>query len=163
VTDVIKNHIFEVAREESADLIIVEIGGTVGDIENELFLESVRQMKEDVGRGNIAYVHLTYVPIPYGVHEQKSKPTQQSVNLLKQRGIFPDVIIGRCPEFLSKEVRAKISNFCDVDPEAVITGLDVEDIYEIPLIFEQEGLPAILHKKLNIYSPPDMAKWRQWI
>jgi CTP synthase len=163
VTDVIKNHVFDVAREESADLIIVEIGGTVGDIENELFLESVRQMREDVGRGNIAYVHLTYVPVPYGVHEQKSKPTQQSVNLLKQRGIFPDVIIGRCPQFLSKEVRAKISNFCDVDPEAVITGLDVEDIYEIPLIFEQEGLPAILHKKLNIYSPPDMGKWRQWI
>jgi len=163
VTDVIKNHIFEVAKEESADLVIVEIGGTVGDIENELFLESVRQMKEDVGRGNIVYVHLTYVPVPYGVHEQKSKPTQQSVNLLKQRGIFPDVIIGRCPEFLSKEVRTKISNFCDVDPEAVITGLDVEDIYEIPLIFEQEGLPAILHKKLNIYSPPDMTRWRQWI
>jgi len=163
VTDVIKNHIFEVAREESADLIIVEIGGTVGDIENELFLESVRQMKEDAGRGNIAYVHLTYVPIPYGVHEQKSKPTQQSVNLLKQRGIFPDVIIGRCSQFLSREVRTKISNFCDVDPEAVITGLDVEDIYEIPLVFEQEGLPAILHKKLNIYSPPDMARWRNWI
>ena len=163
VTDVIKNHIFEIAKEESADLVIVEIGGTVGDIENELFLESVRQMKEDVGRGNIAYVHLTYVPIPYGVHEQKSKPTQQSVNLLKQRGIFPDVIIGRCSQFLSREVRTKISNFCDVDPEAVITGLDVEDIYEIPLVFEQEGLPAILHKKLNIYSPPDMARWREWI
>jgi CTP synthase len=163
VTDVIKSHIFEIAREESADLVIVEIGGTVGDIENELFLESVRQMKEDVGRGNIAYVHLTYVPIPYGVHEQKSKPTQQSVNLLKQRGIFPDVIIGRCSQFLSQEVKTKISNFCDVDPEAVITGLDVEDIYEIPLIFEQEGLPAILHKKLNIYSPPDMARWRRWI
>jgi CTP synthase len=163
VTDVIKNHIFEIAGEESADLIIVEIGGTVGDIENELFLESVRQMKEDVGRDNIAYVHLTYVPIPYGVHEQKSKPTQQSVNLLKQRGIFPDVIIGRCSQFLSREVRTKISNFCDVEPEAVITGLDVEDIYEIPLIFEQEGLPAILHKKLGIYSPPDMTRWRTWI
>jgi CTP synthase len=163
VTDVIKQHFFDVAKEESADLIIVEIGGTVGDIENELFLESVRQIKEDVGRDNIVYVHLTYVPIPYGVHEQKSKPTQQSVNLLKQRGIFPDVIIGRCSQFLSKEVRNKISNFCDVDPEAVITGLDVEDIYEIPLVFEQEGLPAILHKKLKIYSPPDMAKWKLWI
>ena len=163
VTDVIKNHIFDVAREESADMVIVEIGGTVGDIENELFLESVRQMREDVGRGNIAYVHLTYVPIPYGVNEQKSKPTQQSVNLLKQRGIFPDVIIGRCSQFLTKEIKSKISNFCDVDPEAVITGLDVEDIYEIPLIFEQEGLPAILHKKLNIYSPPDMTRWRKWI
>jgi len=163
VTDVIKDHIFEVAREESADLVIVEIGGTVGDIENELFLEAMRQMKEDVGRDNIVYVHLTYVPIPFGVNEQKSKPTQQSVNLLKQRGIFPDIIIGRCSEFLSKEVKAKISNFCDVDPEAVITGLDVDDIYEIPVVFEEEGLPGILHKKLNIYSPPDLRRWKQLI
>jgi CTP synthase len=159
VTNVIKNHIFGVAKDESADLIIVEIGGTVGDIENELFLEAMREMKEDVGRENIVYVHLTYVPIPYGVNEQKSKPTQQSVNLLKQRGIFPDVIIGRCSEFLTDSVKAKISNFCDVEPEAVITGLDVEDIYEIPLIFEKEGLAGILHKKLNIYSPPDMIRW----
>jgi CTP synthase len=163
VTDVIKDHVFHVAHEESADLVIVEIGGTVGDIENELFLESMRQMKEDVGRENIVYVHLTYVPIPYGVNEQKSKPTQQSVNLLKQRGIFPDIIIGRCSEFLTKEVKAKISNFCDVDPEAVVTGLDVDDVYEIPIIFEKEGLAEILHKKLNIYSPPDLRRWKQFI
>ncbi len=163
VTDVIKNHIFDVARDESADLIIVEIGGTVGDIENELFLEAMRQMKEDVGKENTVYVHLTYVPIPYGVNEQKSKPTQQSVNLLKQRGIFPDIIIGRCSEYLTKEVKTKISNFCDVDSEAVITGLDVSDIYEIPIVFEEEGLPGILHKKLNIYSPPDLRKWKQLI
>lgn len=163
VTDVIKNHIFGIAQKESADLVIVEIGGTVGDIENELFLEATRQMKEDVGRENIAYIHLTYVPIPYGVNEQKSKPTQQSVNLLKQRGIFPDVIIGRCSQFLTKEVKGKISNFCDVEPEAVITGLDVDDIYEIPVIFEKEGLPGILHKKLNIYSPPDLRKWKELI
>jgi len=163
VTDVIKNHLFEVEREERPDLIIVEIGGTVGDIENELFLEAMRQMKEDVGRENILYVHLTYVPIPYGVNEQKSKPTQQSVNLLKQRGIFPDIIIGRCPEFLTREIKAKISNFCDVQPEAVITGLDVEDIYEIPLVFDQEGLPEIIHKKLNIYSPPDLRRWKAFI
>jgi len=82
---------------------------------------------------------------------------------LKQRGIFPDIIIGRCSEFLSKEVKAKISNFCDVDPEAVITGLDVDDIYEIPVVFEEEGLPGILHKKLNIYSPPDLRRWKQLI
>jgi CTP synthase len=163
VTDMIKNHIFEVAKEESANLVTVEIGGTVGDIENELFLESMRQMREDVGRENIAYVHLTYVPIPYGVNEQKSKPTQQSVNLLKQRGIFPDIIIGRCSELLTPAIKAKISNFCDVDPEAVITGLDVEDIYEIPLIFEEEGLAEILHKKLGIYSPPKMQKWKQYV
>ena len=163
VTELIKEHIFDIAREESADLVIVEIGGTVGDIENDLFLESVRQMREDVGRQNIAYVHLTYVPIPYGVNEQKSKPTQQSVNLLKQRGIFPDVIIGRCTQFLTQAVKTKISNFCGVEPEAVITGLDVQDIYEIPIIFEKEGLTEILHKKLNIYSPPDQTKWKRWI
>jgi len=163
VTDVIKHHIFEIARKENPDLVIVEIGGTVGDIENELFLESVRQMRNDVGRENILYVHLTYVPIPYGVNEQKSKPTQQSVNLLMQRGIFPDIIIGRCCQFLSKQIKAKISGFCNVQPNAVITGLDVEDIYEIPLIFEEEGLPEIIHKKLNIYSPPDLRKWKSFI
>jgi CTP synthase len=163
VTDIIKGHIYEVAKEELADLIIVEIGGTVGDIENELFLESMRQMKEDVGRKNIVYIHLTYVPIPHGVNEQKSKPTQQSVNLLKQRGIFPDIIIGRCSELLSKEVKLKISNFCDVSLDAVITGLDVDDIYEIPIVFEKEGIAEILHKKLNIYSPPDLRKWKKLI
>jgi CTP synthase len=163
VTDIIKNHIYEIVREESPDLVIVEIGGTVGDIENELFLESVRQLRNDVGRENILYVHLTYVPIPYGVNEQKSKPTQQSVNLLMQRGIFPDIIIGRCSKFLSKEIKAKISGFCNVQPNAVITGLDVEDIYEIPIIFEEEGLPEIIHKKLNIYSPPDLRKWKKLV
>jgi CTP synthase len=163
VTDVIKGQIYEIAEEEKAHLVIVEIGGTVGDIENELFLEAMRQMKEDVGRNNVIYVHLTYVPIPHGVHEQKSKPTQQSVNLLKQRGIFPDIIIGRCSQFLTKEIKAKISSFCDVSPEAVITGLDVDDIYEIPIVFEREGLPEIIHKKLNIYSPPELGRWKKLI
>jgi CTP synthase len=163
VTDVIKNHIYEVAEEESADLVIVEIGGTVGDIENELFLEATRQMKEDVGKKNIVYIHLTYVPIPHTVGEQKSKPTQQSVNLLKQRGIFPDIIIGRCSELLTKEIRQKISGFCDVSPEAVITGLDVDDIYEIPIVFEKEGIAEIIHKKLSIYSPPDLRRWKELI
>jgi CTP synthase len=116
-----------------------------------------------VGKENIAYVHLTYVPIPAGVNEQKSKPTQQSVNLLKQRGIFPDIIIGRCSERLTPAIKGKISSFCDVDPEAVITGLDVDDIYEIPLIFEEEGLAEILHKKLNIYSPPKLRNWKKFV
>jgi len=163
VTDVIKNHIFDIAKQEEADLVIVEIGGTVGDIENELFLESVRQMKEDTGKENTIYVHLTYVPVLSGVNEQKSKPTQMSVNLLKQKGIFPDIVIGRCEEYLTKEIKGKISSSCDVEPEAVITGLDVEDIYEIPLVFEKEGLAGILHKKLGIYSPPDLLRWKQLI
>lgn len=103
------------------------------------------------------------MPIPYGVNEQKSKPTQQSVNLLKQRGIFPDIIIGRCSELLTKKLKNKISSFCDVGPDAVITGLDVEDIYEIPIIFEQEGLAEIIHKSLNIYSPPDLRRWKELV
>lgn len=163
VTDAIKEHIFTVADTQAADLVIVEIGGTVGDIENELFLEAMRQMRKDVGKDNIVYIHLTYVPIPAGVNEQKSKPTQQSTNLLRERGISPDIIIGRCSEFLTKDVRSKISSFCDVEPEAVITGLDVDDVYEIPIVFEKEGLVGILHKKLNIYSPPDLTKWKQLI
>jgi CTP synthase len=163
VTNVIKEHIFQVAKDESADLVIVEIGGTVGDIENELFLESMRQIKMDAGRENTVYIHLTYVPIPYGVNEQKSKPTQQSVNLLKQRGIFPDIIVGRCSEYLTRDVKGKISSFCDVEPEAVVTGLDVDDIYEIPLVFEEEGLPGILHQKLNIYSPPKLRNWKKLV
>jgi len=163
VTDIIKGHIYEVAEEETADLVIVEIGGTVGDIENELFLEAMRQMKEDVGKENILYIHLTYVPIPCGVNEQKSKPTQQSVNLLKQRGIFPDIIIGRCSELLTGEIKQKIARFCDVSPDAVITALDVDDIYEIPVVFEREGLAEIIHKKLNIYSPPDLRRWKRYI
>ena len=163
VTDLIKGHIFEIVEEEKPDLVIIEIGGTVGDIENELFLEAMRQMKDDVGRDSVIYIHLTYVPIPYGVNEQKSKPTQQSVNLLKQRGIFPDIIIGRCSELLTKEIKNKISSFCDVSPDAVITGLDVEDIYEIPIIFEQEGLAEIIHKSLNIYSPPDLRRWKELV
>ncbi len=163
VTDVIKNHIYDMVRVEKPDLVIVEIGGTVGDIENELFLESMRQMRNDVGTENILYIHLTYVPIPYGVNEQKSKPTQQSVNLLMERGIFPDIIIGRCSQTLSADIKAKISGFCNIQPNAVITGRDVEDIYEIPIIFEEEGLPEIIHKKLNIYSPPDLRRWRKLI
>lgn len=163
VTDMIKSHFYDIAKEEKADMVIIEIGGTVGDIENEMFLESVRQMKEDIGKENIIYTHLTYVPVLSGVNEQKSKPTQQSVGLLKQKGIFPDIIIGRCEEYLTPEIKGKISNFCDVEPDAVITALDVDDIYEVPLVFEKEGLPGILHKKLGIYSPPDLLKWKQLI
>ncbi len=163
VTDVIKDHIFNIANQEGADLVIVEIGGTVGDIENELFLEAMRQMRGNVGGENIIFIHLTYVPIPYGVNEQKSKPTQQSVNLLMQRGIIPDIIIGRCSQWLSKEIKSKISSFCNVQPNAVITGLDVESIYEIPIIFEKEKLPEIIHKSLSIYSPPDLRSWKKLV
>ncbi len=161
VPELIKKKFFETAEREQADILLIEVGGTVGDIENELYIEAVRQLKEEVGKENILYVHLTYIPKLEGVNEQKTKPTQQSVNLLRQRGIQPDVIIGRCSEKLTDKVKGKIASFCGVGKEAVISGVDVDNLYKIPLIFDEEGLSKILHKELQIYSPPDLRKWEQ--
>lgn len=161
VVDLIKSKLREVAEKERADILLVEVGGTVGDIENELYIEAVRQLKNDVGNKNMLYVHLTYVPVPSGVNEQKSKPTQQSVNLLRQRGIKPDVIIARCSDYLDPAIKRKIAVFCDVDENAVITGVDVDNVYKIPLIFENQGISEMIHKKLGIYSPPDIRQWEE--
>jgi CTP synthase len=161
VTNLIKEKFFEVATKTNADIILIEVGGTVGDIENELYIQAVRQLKSQVGDSNICYVHLTYVPIPKGVNEQKSKPTQQSVNMLRERGIQPDIIIARCSEFLEESIKEKISTFSGIDKKAVISGVDVDNVYKIPLIFEEEGICEILHKKLQIYNPPDFAKWKE--
>lgn len=161
VTDFIKEHFIKTGLDEKADIVLIEIGGTVGDIENELYIEAVRQLKRDVGVENIIFVHLTYVPIPSNVGEQKSKPTQQSVSLLTERGIHPDIVIGRCSEIIDDRVKEKIALFCDLDKEAVITGLDVDNVYKIPVIFEKEGISKILHKKLRIYSPPDLGLWEK--
>ncbi|MBU0457256.1 MAG: CTP synthase (glutamine hydrolyzing) [Nanoarchaeota archaeon] len=160
VVDLIKEKFFQVAEKENADLMLIEVGGTVGDIENEPYIEAVRQLKSDVGSENILYVHLTYVPIPGGVNEQKTKPTQQSVKMLTERGIQPDVIIGRSPEKLGDNVKEKIACFCGLKRNEVISGVDVDSVYKIPLIFEMEGLSGIIHKKLQIYSPPDLREWQ---
>jgi CTP synthase len=159
VVDLIKDKFYEVAKKEKADILLIEVGGTVGDIENELYIEAVRRLRKEVGAKNMMYVHLTYVPTPFGVNEQKSKPTQQSVNLLRHRGIQPDVIIARCSDYLDPSIKRKIATFCDVDEDAVITGVDVDDVYKIPLVFEKQGLAEIIHKKLGIYSPPDLRIW----
>ncbi|MBT4577060.1 CTP synthase, partial [Candidatus Woesearchaeota archaeon] len=105
VTGFIKEKFHEIAEREKADIMLIEVGGTVGDIETELYIEACRQLKKDVGKENVLYVHLTYVPIPSGVHEQKSKPTQQSVNQLRSRGINPDIIVGRCSQRLTPHVK----------------------------------------------------------
>ncbi len=163
VTDAIKGGLFAIAKKEKAEVLLVEIGGTVGDMENELFLESVRQLRRDVGRDNIIFVHLTYVPIPSGVEEQKSKPSQQSVKLLNERGIYPDIIIARSKLPLTQKIKEKIALFCDIDASAVISGEDVDTVYRIPLLYEQEGVTAIVHKKLKIYSPPRLENWRKLV
>jgi CTP synthase len=163
VTDVIKEWFYEIPGRLQADIGLIEIGGTVGDMENELYLEAVRQLRQEVGEENVLFVHVTYIPVPAGVEEQKSKPTQQSVKLLNERGIRPDVIIGRCTERLTEKIKRKIALFCNIDKNAVISGLDVPTVYQIPLVFEEEGLTEIVHKRLNIYSPPQLLEWRNLV
>ncbi len=163
VTDEIKSHFRRIAERQEADVVLIEIGGTVGDIENELFIEAVRQLGQEVGSQNIAYIHLTYVPIPSNVGEHKTKPTQQSVKLLNERGIFPDIIICRSSRPLPKKAKEKISLFCNIPPDSVISGEDVKTVYEIPILYDEQGLTEKLHKKLRIYSPPKLERWRKLV
>ncbi len=160
VVDLIKEKIFSVADKEDADVMLIEVGGTVGDIESDLYVEAMRQLREDAGSGNTLYVHLTYVPIPAGVNEQKSKPTQQSVNELRKRGIQPDIIIGRCPELLSAEIKEKIACFCGVDKKAIFTGLDVDNVYKIPFLLEEEGITEIISQKLGLSINTAIDPWK---
>ncbi|MBL8994899.1 MAG: CTP synthase, partial [Spirochaetia bacterium] len=163
VTDEIKSRFKKIAREEEADLVLIEIGGTIGDMEIELFVESVRQLQYDAGRENLMFVHLTYIPIPSGTKEQKSKPTQTSVRMLNQAGIYPDMIIGRCQRMISDSVREKIALSCNIPMECVISGMDVNPIYELPLLFEEQGVAEIIHKRLNLYSPPALGEFRRLV
>ena len=163
VTNFITNHFVEVGEDNGADIVLIEIGGTVGDIENELFIEAVRSLPRKVGAENVIFVHMTYVPVPYGVNEQKSKPTQQSVALLKQRGIDPDIIIARCSEMLTDTIKNKIAIFSNLNKEEIITGIDVADVYKIPLTFEEQGMSQLLARKLNIPIRPKMGKWRSLV
>jgi CTP synthase len=163
VTNEIKSWIKGIVEREEADLAIIEIGGTVGDLENQFYIEAVRQLRREVGPNDIVYVHLTYIPIPSGVNELKTKPTQMSVKALNQLGIEPDIIIARCAEYLTPKIKEKIALFCDVETEAVISGPDVKCVYEVPLAYELEGLVATLHKKLGIYSPPELKRWRELV
>jgi len=158
ITDEIKSSIISVA--DGADVVIVEIGGTVGDIESLPFLEAVRQLRVDLGRGNTLFVHLTYVPYIAPAGELKTKPTQHSVKELLQIGIQPDVLLCRTDRFLPKEIKAKIALFCNVRVEAVITAKDVDTIYEVPIIFHQEGLDESIVENLGMWTKsPDLSEW----
>ena len=163
VTDEIKSTIYNLVNKESADLALIEIGGTIGDMEIELFVESVRQMRNEVGRENMMFIHLTYVPTPYGVQEAKSKPTQQSVKHLNQFGIYPDVIVCRCQKKLSDEIKEKISLYCNIDKEAVISAIDVDPIYEMPLVFKKEGIDSIIKKKFSLSYTSNMSSFKKLV
>jgi CTP synthase len=160
ITDEIKAVIREAAG--GADILIVEVGGTVGDIESLPFLEAIRQMKYDVGEENALYVHLTLVPFIAAAGELKTKPTQHSVKELREIGIQPDILLCRSDRDIAREMKDKIALFCNVDPSAVFTAKDVSSIYEVPLALHAEGLDDKLAELLNIWSrAPRLDRWEQ--
>ena len=168
ITDEIKASIRAVggaaAGREAADVVIVEIGGTVGDIESLPFLEAVRQFRQDVGRDNAIVVHLALVPYIATAHELKTKPMQHSVRELRAIGISPSVLLCRTDRFLSPDIKAKLALYCDVPEEAVITAKDVDSIYEVPLVLSGEGLDAIVLKELGLRSNGrDMSAWERLV
>ncbi len=160
ITDEIKRFILNAA--DGNDIVIVEVGGTVGDIESLPFLEAIRQMKYDVGSENAIYIHLTLVPYIQTAHEVKTKPTQHSVMKLREIGIQPDILLCRTDRVLSKEIKDKIALFCSVEPGSVFTAADVSTIYELPLALHEEGLDDRVAELLNIWSrAPRLDKWEK--
>jgi len=165
VTDEIKDRVLRLARED-VDVVIVEIGGTVGDIEIVPFIEAIRQFRRDVGRQNVCYVHLTLVPYLAPSGEQKTKPTQHSVTELRSRGIQPDVIVCRSDKDISAGLKRKISLLCDVPIDAVISAVDAASIYEIPLVLHEEGLDAVVCAILGVdpdAHPIALEDWQQLV
>ena len=165
ITDEIKRRMLLLGQNNEYDVIITEIGGTVGDIESLPFIEAVRQLQWEMQEEDCVVVHLTLIPYLKAAKELKTKPTQHSVKLLSQEGVNPDVIVCRTEEPLSAEIRKKIALFCNVKPEAVIEAADAPTIYEVPLTMMREKLDLICLKKMNItsYHEPDLSKWKEFL
>ncbi|HXD77293.1 MAG TPA: CTP synthase [Puia sp.] len=165
ITDEIKRRMLLLGQSNQFDIIITELGGTVGDIESLPFIEAVRQLQWEMPEEDCIVLHLTLIPYLKAAKELKTKPTQHSVKLLSQEGVHPDVIVCRTEESLSPEIRKKIALFCNVKPEAVIEAADAPTIYEVPLTMMREKLDLICLKKLNIthYHEPDLLKWKEFL
>lgn len=164
ITNEIKSRIRLASKQHASDVVIVEVGGTVGDIEGQAFIEAIRQMRREVGRANCLYIHVTLLPKIGSTGELKTKPTQQSVRELRSLGIHPDVIICRADSEISDEVREKIALFCDVDPEAVMAMQTAQTIYEVPLLLEDSGLGGYIARQLGIDGQPaDLREWRSLV
>ena len=164
VTNEIKERVFRVGREDNADFVITEIGGTVGDIESLPFLEAIRQVKKEVGKSDVLYIHVTLVPYISAAGELKTKPTQHSVKELRSIGISPDIIVCRSEKEISKDMCEKMAMFCDVDPDAVIQNLTAKSIYEVPMLMEEQGLDTIVLKKLDVEDRPKvMSGWHDMV
>jgi len=164
ITDEIKSSIMKVSRQNDVDVTIVEIGGTVGDIESLPFLEAIRQMRWELGTHYALNIHVTLLPFIKSAGEQKTKPTQHSVGRLREIGIMPDILLCRTERKISKEQREKISLFCNVDKEAVVEACDVKHIYEVPVTLKKEGLDDLILKRLNIRCPDkDLDEWKEFV
>ena len=164
VTNEIKRRIMEAGRHNNADVVIVEVGGTVGDIEGLPFLEAIRQMRKEVGRNATFYVHVTLLPFISASSELKTKPTQHSVRELRSIGIQPDMIVCRSDQPLSDSVRQKIALFTDVEPRAVVPAYTADSVYEVPLMLEQEGVADFIAERLGLSTAePDLAEWRDLV
>ncbi len=164
ITNEIKTRIAKVGDEGEADVVITEVGGTVGDIESLPFLEAIRQFGNEVGRENALFLHVTLVPYIASSEELKTKPTQHSVAELRSKGIHPDVIVVRSDRPIDDAVRRKISLFCDVPPKAVISAQDADSIYEVPLFLHAGGLDSVVCERLGIVSgPPDLKSWERMV
>lgn len=164
ITNEIKERIYRVGKSNHTDIVITEIGGTVGDIESLPFLEAIRQVSTDVGRENVMYIHVTLVPYLSKSGELKTKPTQHSAKELRSIGIQPDVIVCRTEKHISKDMKDKIGLFCNIPGNAVIQNLDAEVLYEVPLMLEKEGLAEIVCKRLNLScQEPDLTEWQEMV
>ena len=164
ITDEIKERIHRVARSTNPDVVLVEVGGTVGDIESLPFMEALRQFRKDVGRNNVMYLHVTLVPMIAAAGEMKTKPTQHSVKELRSIGIQPDMLVCRCDRPLHPGIKAKIAEFCDVPAEAVVMAMDAPTIYDVPLVMENEGLARQALSILGMEQrTPDLESWTQLV
>ena len=164
ITNEIKQNVYRVGKEDNADVVITEIGGTVGDIESLPFMEAIRQVKKEVGRNDVLYIHVTLVPYINAAGELKTKPTQHSVKELRSIGIQPDILVCRSEKHISDDMKEKLALFCDVEPEAVIENQTCSSIYEVPLMMQNQGLDDIVIKKLGLEERPcDMTAWKEMV
>ena len=164
ITDEIKDFVYRVGRETAADVVITEIGGTIGDIEGQPFIEAARQISLEVGRENSLFIHVTLVPFLSGSNEHKSKPTQHSVKELQGMGIHPDIIVLRCDEALEPEIFRKIALFCNVPEDCVIENRTLDCLYEAPLMLEDAGFSGVVCRGLGLACPePELTEWREMV
>ncbi len=162
ITNEIKEFVYRAGREKDADIVITEIGGTIGDIESQPFLEAVRQISLEIGKQNALFIHVTLVPFLHGSDEHKSKPTQHSVKELQGMGINPDIIVLRCDEPLEESIFKKISMFCNVEDDCVIENITLDSLYEAPLMLEKSNFSGVVCRKLGIWAPkPDLREWEE--